>query len=210
MLQVNPPASALRPGEVGYSTVQAAIEAAATAGGVAVVAVWPNAASTNNPFGAYFENVVIHSSVRLQGVGPGGQYSDGAYVPGSILDGRAFGVDNPSGTAWLARSTPSGTPRRRTCRTARGDGAGETGQFTNDNAPTVDGFKITGGNQSDFAGNVNDYHRCGNAPVSGRRRTITQGGGVYLHSQARFPGSPTTSSSANSGAYGGAIRLGTP
>jgi hypothetical protein len=209
--QVNPPASAVTPGETTYPTVQAALEAAATAGDVEVVAVWPNAPSTNNPAGAYFENVVIHSSVRLQGVGPGGQYPDGGYVSGSVLDGRAFGIDNPSGTAWLAlvgsiaHAGPAEVP----------DGAVVTvlaraNQFNLLNAPTVDGFRITGGNQSDFPGNVNVLTGGVKTPFGADGATVTQGGGVYLHAAANSTRITDNVIVGNSGAYGGAIRVGTP
>jgi hypothetical protein len=210
LLQVNPPAAAVRSGETTYASVQAALDAAANQSGTAVVAVWPGAVATNNPIGAYLENVVVHSSVRLQGVGPGGQLADGTYVPGSILDGRGFGIDNPSGTAWLAlvgataHADPADVP----------DGAvvtilAQNNQFNANNAPTVDGFRITGGNQSDFAGNANAAGAV-STPVGANGSLITQGGGIYLHSQVRFAQLTDNVIVGNSGAYGGAIRLGTP
>lgn len=209
--QVNPPSAATSPGETVYSTVQAALEAAAAANDVEVVAVWPHATGQDNPAGAYFENVVIHSSVRLQGVGPGGQYPDGTYVPGSVLDGRAFGIDNPSGTAWLnlVNAIPHAAPAQVP------DGAVVTvlaraNQFTALNAPAVDGFRITGGNESDFTGNVNDMTGVVNTPVGAAGSLITQGGGVYLHAEARYTKISDNVIAGNSGAYGGAIRLGTP
>ncbi|MCW2642633.1 MAG: pectin lyase-like protein [Dactylosporangium sp.] len=212
--QVNPPASAVSPGETTYTTVQAALEAAASAGGGTendLVMVWPNQAGTDNPFGAYFENVVIHSSVRLQGVGPGGQYADGTYVPGSVLDGRAFGVDNPAGAAWLnlvGSLQYAGS-------TAVPDAAVVTvlakqGQFNALNAPTVNGFRITGGNQSDFAGNVNQLTGVNKTPYGATGAAITQGGGVYLHAEASFTQVTDNVIVGNSGSYGGAVRVGTP
>jgi hypothetical protein len=210
--QVNPPAGATRPGETTYSTVQAALEAAAAANDVEVVAVWPNHPGKDNPFGAYLENVVIHSSVRLQGVGPGGQYPDGAYVPGSVLDGRGFGIDNDSGTAWLAlvgsvaHAGPAQVP----------DGAvvtvlGKPNQFSVANtAPTVDGFRITGGNQSDFPGNINAVTGGVKTGAGATGALVTQGGGVYLHAEARNARITDNLIVGNSGSYGGAIRVGTP
>jgi hypothetical protein len=215
--QVNPPASAVIPGEVTYTTVQAALEAAARANDVSVVAVWPNAPSQDNPAGAYYENVVIHSSVRLQGVGPGGLYADGTEVRGSILDGRAYGIDNASGTAWLALvgSIPHAGPAQVP------DGAVVTvlaraNQFNVLNPPAVDGFRITGGNQSDFAGNANDVAGAAGAaggvttPVGATGALVTQGGGVYLHAEARYARVTDNVIVGNSGSYGGAIRVGTP
>jgi hypothetical protein len=211
LMQVHPPGSAVNPGETTYPTVQAALEAAASAGGTAVVAVWPNAPGQDNPFGAYFENPVIHSSVRLQGVGPGGQYPDGSHVPGSVLDGRAFGIDNDSGTAWLdlVASIPHAAPA------AVPDGAvvtvlGRANQFTALNGPTVDGFRITGGNQSDFPNNINVVDGGISTPVGAPGAVVTQGGGVYLHAEARFARITDNLIVGNSGAYGGAVRVGTP
>ena len=210
VIQVNPPVSAIRAGETTYSTVQAALEAAAQAGGIAVVAVWPNKPGRDNPFGAYYENVVVHSSVRLQGVGPGGRYADGGYVPGSVLDGRGFGIDNPAGAAWVnlvgatAHAAPAEVP----------DGAVVTilaraNQFSRTNAPTLSGFRITGGNQSDFPGNVNTNGSV-QTPVGADGALVTQGGGIYLHSQVHYAQITDNVIAANSGSYGGAIRVGTP
>ncbi|MFC0006407.1 hypothetical protein [Micromonospora siamensis] len=210
VLQVNPPASAVRPGETTYATVQAALEAASRAGGTAVVAVWPHVAGTDNPYGAYYENVVVHSSVWLRGVGPGGRYADGTYVPGSVLDGRGFGIDNPAGAAWvdLVRSTPHAAPAEVP------DGAVVTllareNQFTRLNAPAVSGLRITGGNQSDFPGNVNANGSV-HTPVGADGALITQGGGVYLHSQLHYAQITDNVIAANSGAYAGGVRIGTP
>ena len=49
------------------------------------------------PVGTYFENLIVHSPVKLQGVGPGGNYADPATgsavaVQGSIIDGRYFNL----------------------------------------------------------------------------------------------------------------------
>ncbi len=64
--------------------------------------VYPNTPSTFNPFGSYFENIVIHSPVKLQGVGPGGLLADGTHVPGSVLDGLGYGTDGEREAAWQA------------------------------------------------------------------------------------------------------------
>jgi len=47
------------------------------------------------PQATYFENVIIHSPLQLQGVGPGGIYSDGTVVQGSIIDGRFWSSVTP-------------------------------------------------------------------------------------------------------------------
>jgi hypothetical protein len=215
--QVNPPPAMVRPGETTYTTVQAALEAAAASTGPNLVVVWPHAPGPNDPAGSYFENIVIHSSVRLQGVGPGGQYADGTYVPGSILDGRGFGPDNEAGVAWvnlvssLQFTGPATVP----------DGAVVTvlaraGQFNATNSPSVNGFRITGGTESDFNTNVNDLggftaaNGVNQTPFGAAGALVTQGGGVYLHAQARFTQISDNVIVGNSGVYGGAVRVGTP
>lgn len=212
--QVNPPASAVAPKEKTYTTVQAALEDAASAlGGVEsdVVVVWPNKATANNPAGAYLENVVVHSAVKLQGVGPGGQYPDGTDVSGSILDGRDFAIDNANGTAWMSLVASL----RYAGPTAVPDGSVVTvlarrGQFTALSAPAVDGFRITGGNQSDFPGNINEITGGIKTPYGATGAVVTQGGGVYLHAEARSTQVTDNVIVGNSGSYGGAVRIGTP
>ncbi len=53
-------------------------------------------ATAGNPRGAYYENLVMASPVKLQGVGPGG-FQGGTYVPGTVLDAGAFGGDTAPG-----------------------------------------------------------------------------------------------------------------
>ena len=77
----------------------------------ALVVVYPNLPSADprqNPRGAYYENLIISKRVKLQGVGPG---SPDGVVPGSIIDGGAFGGDRPVATDWYATLEPPG--RRR-------------------------------------------------------------------------------------------------
>ncbi len=61
----------------------------------------PGAVDHSNPRyngrGAYYENLIMYSPVKLQGVGPGGVYPDGTPVQGSIIDGIAFGGDTTPG-----------------------------------------------------------------------------------------------------------------
>ena len=57
---------------------------------------------TFNALGSYYENIIIHSPVKLQGVGPGGVYADGTNVQGTVLDGTGFGTDTNKDTAWQA------------------------------------------------------------------------------------------------------------
>src|ERR1700704_1433258 len=85
----------------GQRAIQKAIDAAHQYPGNAVVVVYPNTDpryASFNPDLAYFENVVIHSPLRLQGVGPGGPG-----VPGSTINGSSFwtspvGLTGPNGS----------------------------------------------------------------------------------------------------------------
>jgi hypothetical protein len=64
-----------------------------------------------DPLSAYFENIVVHSPVMLQGVGPGGYYKnlDGYTIttPGSTIDGRFFNA-NTSAPAAAANDAVAG------------------------------------------------------------------------------------------------------
>jgi hypothetical protein len=206
ILQVNPPTPA--PAGTGFTTVQAALEAAARGTGQQVVVVWPGPQGQDNPQGAYFENVVVHSQVRLQGVGPGGFRPDGSYVRGSVLNGLGFNPDNPSGTAWFALvgglqyQGPVNVPDSAVV-TVLAPPAGNTGS-------ALDGFTITGGAQADFATNLNAVYGGTKTPAGAPGAAITQGGGVYVHAGVTGLGVSDNVIVGNGGSYGGGIRAGTP
>ena len=69
----NPTLIEVGPGKA-FATIQAGLNRAAqiSPGTTALVVVYPNTVDTYNPDGAYYENVIMHSPVKLQGVGPGG------------------------------------------------------------------------------------------------------------------------------------------
>ena len=196
-----------------YSTIQAALEAAHgnNSHRYWLVVVWPNAQTTDNPLGEYTENVIVHRQVHIQGVGPGG-FQGATYVPGSIIDGAGFNPDLPSGANWitlLSGLNYSGNP-------AVPDAAVVT--VLNDpsgNVPasyptTIDGFTITGGAQSDFAGNVNAITGGVATPYGATGALITQGGGIYVHSNVRGLQLTDNVIRGNGGSYGGGVRVGTP
>ena len=85
-----------------YATIQAALDVAFDATVNDLVVVYPGTPDLNNPRGnprgAYYENLIMASPVKLQGVGPGG-FQGSTFVPGSIIDASAFGGD----TALAAR-----------------------------------------------------------------------------------------------------------
>jgi hypothetical protein len=85
--------------------IQRAIEAAANAwvsqnadptqrAARALVVVYPNTPQSWTPLGAYFESIILHAPIELQGVGPGGMYNDASgvthAVAGTTIDGRFF------------------------------------------------------------------------------------------------------------------------
>ena len=81
----------------------------------ALVVVWPGVVTTWSPTGDYFENLVVHSNVKIQGVGPGG-FQGQTYVPGTRINGLGFQPDNPQGANWIASpSVPRMVMASRRC-----------------------------------------------------------------------------------------------
>jgi hypothetical protein len=186
----------------------------AAGGDEALVVVYPGPVDNTNPRyngrGAYYENLVIHSPVKLQGVGPGGVYPDGTPVQGSILDGIAFGGDTNLSLAWgeLVLSLP---------RAGNQDISGgqviyvlpETAdQFGSDFTAAIDGLDIRGGDQQGIPGNVNAIFGGFPGPVAGPNLEI-QGGAIFANSYANYLQITNNIVENNGGSYG-AIRIGTP
>jgi hypothetical protein len=205
--------------------VQRALDAAAATNGSKLVVVYPNAASTFNPSGVYYENVIIHSPVKLQGVGPGGVIDSGGgavtYVPGSILDGTGIGQDNTRSTDWLATLTAVGAFAQPGTTTpavsAVPDGevvlvlATTSTQFTSGYKAAIDGFTIQNGDVADFVVNRNG---AGGGPVlfgtAPADAATTQGGGIFAYAWTRYLQITNNILRSNTGSYGSAVRLGTP
>jgi hypothetical protein len=212
------------------ATLQQALEAAAALGRTAstLVVATPltpvpqpdpsaiaNDTTIPNPNGAYLENIVIHSGVKVQGVGPGGFRADGSYVFGSVIDGSFFNEGQPSGVAWLALVAglsyvnedvtipDSATVTIVTPRQGNQQGTGSA-------KPAVDGFTITGGIQSTTPTNINILTGGAQTPYGGTGAVVTQGGGVYVHGGTNGLVLSNNKIDANSGSYAGAIRIGTP
>ncbi len=216
----NPDLFEVGPG-LTYTTIQSGLDAAAAAGDSLVV-VYPGATSPfTNPLGIWFENPVIYAPVKLQGIGPGGVYTDGTNVPGSILDGRSMGGDTPYvaqwralvGDIWLNRGGWDGSP-------VDGDGNprlyegpvitvfAEDGEFTTAFPAAIDGFTIQGGDQQGFPNNIN---QIGGGRIPGvPAEVVVQGGGIFVNGYARYLRVTNNLIQGNGGAYGGGIRLGTP
>ena len=198
-----------------FASVQAALEFArpTAAKPYWLVVVWPNAATTTNPLGEYTENVIVHHQVRIQGVGPGG-FQGTTYVPGSIIDGAGFNPDNPSGASWLTllgglRYSGNRAVPDAAVVTVLDDPARAT-TVPSTYPTSIDGFTITGGAQSDFAGNVNAITGGVKTPYGATGALITQGGGIYVHNNVKGLQLTDNVIRGNGGSYGGGVRVGTP
>jgi len=198
-----------------YATIQAAIEAAkpTAAKPYWLVVVRPNAQTRDNPLGEYTENVIVHHQVRIQGVGPGG-FQGTTYVPGSIIDGSAFNPDNASGASWLTLLGSlrySGNPAVPDAAVVTVlDDPALAGVLPAGYNPSIDGFTITGGTQSNVAVNVNAITGGVKTPYGATGALITQGGGIYVHRNVRGLRLTNNVIRGNGGSYGGGIRVGTP
>ncbi len=197
------------PGQT-YATIQSAIDMAQTDGGHALVVVYPGQPDlTNpraNPRGAYYENLIINSPIKLQGVGPGG-FQGATYVPGSIIDGGAFGGDGVVADNWYTTIGGITWDGNQTIF----DGAdisifAHDGDFTNGYNASIDGFDLRGGNQQGFPGNINEI---GGLPTGAPANLITQGGAVFANGFARYLQITNNTIQNNGGAYG-TVRIGNP
>lgn len=191
--------------------IQQALNDAAASPGDDLVVVYPGLPTPENPRqnprGAYYENLILSSPVKLQGVGPGGVYADGSIVPGSIIDGGAFGGDGPVAADWytlIDGLTWDGNQ-------AINDGAAISifaldGAFTDSYLAAIDGFDIRGGDQQGFPGNINPI---GGGPTGQPANLVTQGGAVFANAYARYLQITNNTIQNNGGAYG-TVRIGTP
>ena len=214
--------------DYGMHAVQAALDSAAGRpnasgfgrGPEVLVVVYPNSdsADTYNPESAYYENLIMHSPVKLQGVGPGGAYADGTSVAGTVIDGSAYQADGQSGTDWfaLAGSLVFGGNQNiyegETLMVVANDGNSGSGttrvvQFRSNFPASIDGLKVMGGRHDGFPNNRDPIT---GAPNGTTATVETQGGGIYVNAQAHSLQITNDVIQGNSGAYGGGIRLGTP
>ncbi|MFZ5921654.1 MAG: SdrD B-like domain-containing protein [Chloroflexota bacterium] len=180
--------------------IQAALDAAAASPGDNLVVVYPGTPVQWNPYGTYFENLLLYASVKLQGVGPGG-----GNVLGSRIDGRGVAGDDPYAEDW-----------RVFAESLTWDGnqavyegpviyvAAEDGEFGSAFAPAIDGFTITGGDQQGFPNQIVP------ADPTVHQISSVQGGGIFVNAYANFLEITNNVLESNGGAYGGSIRIGTP
>ena len=136
-----------------------------------------------NPRGAYYENLIITTPVKLQGVGSGGIRGNQT-VPGSIIDGGAFGGDSQAAIDWynlIDTLTWDGNQNVN-------DGAVVTvlthdGVFTHGYLGAIDGFDLRGGDQQGFPNNLNEIGGVHNGLPA---NVVTQGGAVFANAYARY------------------------
>jgi hypothetical protein len=181
-----------------------------------LVVVFPGPTFLYNPTGIYFENLVMYSPVKLQGVGPGGVYANGSNALGTVIDGVGFTNDNPTSEDWrvLVESIPHGGVEN----VAEGEviyvlpSDNEPFAANPNYAAAIDGMTIQGGDQTGFPNNINFIGggQIGGGQPQGQGFIETQGGGIYVHSDAANLRITNNILKSNGGAYAGAIRLGTP
>ena len=202
--------------------IQHALDDAAASPAQDLVVVYPGVSVPfTNPLGFYLENPVIYAPVKLQGIGPGGVYTDGTGVLGSLLDGRGMGGTEDYaewwrinlGDIWLNRGGWDGSPVDGDGNPRLYEGAvvtvyAEDGEFTSNFYTSIDGFKIQGGDQQGFPNNLN---QVGGGRIPGvPAEVVIQGGGIFVNGYARHLRITNNKIENNGGAYAGGIRLGTP
>ncbi|MGC9468012.1 MAG: SdrD B-like domain-containing protein [Anaerolineae bacterium] len=190
-----------------YPTIQAGVDRASRGNSnrEALVVVYPDTPAQWNPLGVYYENVVMYEPVMLQGVGPGGVYTDtNEAVLGSIIDGRGVAGDTDYAEAW-----------RTLVASLNWDGnqaiyegpvvyiLAEDGDFSTSRPSGIDGFTIQGGDQQGFPNNLT-------VDPALKEAQAVQGGGIFANGYARYLQITNNILQSNGGAYAGAIRLGTP
>jgi uncharacterized repeat protein (TIGR01451 family) len=203
-----------------------------------LIVIYPNTApnyAPHNPFAAYFENVVVHSKIKLQGVGPGGAITTTNIIPGSNIDASQFwsatqvvppgaNQDTSDGSYsddW--RTFAAGLTRQGAgpADLPEGEGVLAIAESQNQYVPGnqspslnfragVDGLLLTGGDQQGNPGNVNTLP--GGIPDGSTAPTNpgpAQGGAIMLDQYVRDFHITNNQIQSNGGTYG-TIRIGTP
>jgi uncharacterized repeat protein (TIGR01451 family) len=220
--------------------VQAAYNSSNNGNNAKLVVIYPNTAgnyAAHNPFAAYFENVVLHGKVKLQGVGPGGATSSTDIVNGTNIDASSFWsatqVVPPGGNQDSAdgsysddwRTWANGIARvGSTAGTELPEGSAVTAvaqaqnQYGGTNAPSsstlfrsgVDGILLTGGDQQGNPGNINTSPGTQTDAVPGPTNPgPSQGGAITTDQYVRDFNITNNQIQSNGGTYG-TVRIGTP
>ncbi|MEY2581779.1 MAG: large repetitive protein [Ilumatobacteraceae bacterium] len=203
-----------------------------------LIVIYPNTApnyAPHNPFAAYFENVVLHSKIKLQGVGPGGAITSSDIAQGSNIDASQFWsatqVVPPGGNQDTSdgsysddwRTFAAGLNRQGAGPADLPEGEGVLAIAENQNqyvpgnqSPSsnfragLDGLLLTGGDQQGNPGNINTLPG-GIADVAPGPLNPgpAQGGAVMLDQYVRDFHITNNQIQSNGGTYG-TIRIGTP
>jgi hypothetical protein len=141
-------------------------------------------------------------------------------IRGSVIDGRGVGGDSPYNNWWDGfvmdiwdnrggwdRGLVDGDGDPRLYEGAAITLFGEDGEFGTDFPASVDGFTIQGGDQQGFP---NNREQVGGAPTGAPVNVVVQGGGIFVDGHGSNLRITNNLIQSNGGAYGGAIRLGTP
>jgi large repetitive protein len=158
--------------------IQSAIDAAPETGKSLIVV---------NP-GTYYENLILHRGVKLQGVGAGGRkvLSSGSVysVSGANIDGRFSDPD-----AWTQKLNSIAFAGNHDVRPGAAiTVVARSTEFQSSFRPSIDGLKITGANLGAVRGG--------------------RGGGVYVNAYGRYLDISNNVIQSNGGSFGGGIRLG--
>jgi hypothetical protein len=181
-----------------YAVIQDAIDAAAASTGDDLVVVYPGLPDTSNPRynprGAYYENLIVTTPIKLQGVGPGGVIvATNTTINGSIIDGSAYGGDTALADAWRAKIATLTWVGNQTV--SEGEViyllAQSTTQYGATYRASIDGFDLRGGDQQ------------------GQANIITQGGAIFANAYVRNLQITNNVIEANNASYG-TVRIGTP
>jgi SdrD B-like protein len=195
--------------------IQDAIDDAAASAGPDLVVVYPGTPQGDriNPLGGYYENLIIDTPIKLQGVGPGGVRSDGTPVSGTVIDGGAIGGDTTMAEQWrtrIADMTWVGNQNVYEAQTIYLLAQNQTlydGQYQGQTyRAAVDGFQLRGGDQMGFPGNINEI---GGGPTGLPPNVITQGGAIFANDYVQNLQITNNLVQNNGGSYG-TIRIGTP
>jgi SdrD B-like domain/IPT/TIG domain len=214
----NPNLYEVGPGRT-YARIQDALNAARTSNGDDLVVVYPGepdfANPRQNPYGAYYENLIMASPAKLQGVGPGG-FQGKTYVPGTIIDAGAYGGDTQLATDWFTLLGSLNWDGNQAANDGEAiyviasqnvtNAQNRARQFTSGFRAAIDGFTIRGGDQRGFPGNINDLT---GGPTGLPPGITTQGGAIFANAYARYLQITNNVVTNNGGAYG-TIRIGTP
>ena len=220
----------------GGRAIQRAIEAAHGANGNAakLIVIYPNTApnyASHNAFAAYFENLVLHGKVKLQGVGPGGLGVNGTTIDAALFwaatqivpaGANQQTADGNYSDEW--RTFAAGINKVSTTDIPEGQAvlalAESQNQYGGNNAPVatnlfrpgVDAMTLTGGDQQGFPNNIPNPPGAAGNGTAGEGAVVAgpaQGGAVTLDQYVRDFAITNNEVRSNGGTYG-TLRIGTP